>query len=209
MGLFDIFKSKKKAEKTEATALTAENNEKNAKSNGGELSVFLEQLPATYGLDETALVEIKDTHILERIGSLTPSATCAGSSIGNMVKNLSPKDETLYRVVLKKGGTLVNSKSTPGAKRAITMGKNGIQEHAELFAVNPKTNKTLTIANTSAAVMSLASVVVGQYYMQQVDNQLNAINNSISKIADFLDIQYKQAEVNRQIVNLLRLWLIN
>ena len=191
MGLFDIFKSKKKVEENSIAASVKEVSLKKAKRGSDSLSVLLEELPATYGLNEDALVEIKDTRVVERIGSLTPAASNVGYSIKNTVKDLSSKDETLYRVILKKGGTLVDSKGTPGAKRAMTMAKNGIQENAELIPLNQKINKSLSLASTGAAVMSLASMVVGQYYMHQVDTQLNAISASISKVTDFLDVQYK------------------
>ena len=72
-----------------------------------------------------------------------------------------------------------------GIKRAFTQGENGqIKEHATLEAANKGVNAT-------AAVMGLASMVVGQYYMSQVDTQLKAIKDSLSSISEFLDIQYQ------------------
>lgn len=47
------------------------------------------------------------------------------------------------------------------------------------------------VANAGAAVMGVVSMVVGQYYMHQVDSQLGLISDHISRIVDFLDIQYK------------------
>ena len=128
MGLFDIFKKKEK--KTEMasqqqTIAVAEEDK--------QLSVVLESLPAVYNVDKSRLIEIKDSSVLARIDALIPSAGAAGVSIGNIA---GQSRETLYKVVLKNGGKLVDSKTMEGAKRAMVMGKNGIAEkrsfHREL-----------------------------------------------------------------------------
>ncbi|MBP3199684.1 MAG: hypothetical protein J6N21_22180, partial [Butyrivibrio sp.] len=45
--------------------------------------------------------------------------------------------------------------------------------------------------NVANAAMGAASLVVGQYYMQQINAELSAINDGISKIQDFLQDNYK------------------
>lgn len=40
--------------------------------------------------------------------------------------------------------------------------------------------------------MNVASMVVGQYYMTQINNQLGSINASIDRIADFQETEYKR-----------------
>ena len=120
MGLFDIFKKKEK--KTEMasqqqTIAVAEEDK--------QLSVVLESLPAVYNVDKSRLIEITDSSVLARIDALIPSAGAAGVSIGNIA---GQSRETLYKVGLKNGGKLVDSKTMEGAKRAMVMGKNGIAE---------------------------------------------------------------------------------
>ena len=181
MGLFDIFKKKEK--KTEMvsqqqTIAVAEEDK--------QLSVVLESLPAVYNVDKSRLIEIKDSSVLARIDALIPSAGAAGVSIGNIA---GQSRETLYKVVLKNGGKLVDSKTMEGAKRAMVMGKNGIAENANLLAVEP--DKAGMIANAGACVFSVASMVVGQYYMQQIDSKLSVIAENIDKIIENLEIQYK------------------
>jgi len=197
VGIFDIFKKKKKTEeevvettevvvKTETDALTV-----TEPTNTG-LAVLLEQLPTTYALDENGLVEITDSHVLARIDSLVPSLGTTGASIGNVVRNVQAgQGETLYRVVLQKGGELVDSRGMAGAKRAMALGPNGIRENANLIEVPQGLDKGAVVANSGAAVMGVASMVVGQYYMAQVDGQLSLINDSLSRVIDFLDVQYK------------------
>lgn len=112
-------------------------------------------------VDKSRLIEITDSSVLSRIDALIPLTGAAGVSIGNIARQ---SKETLYKVVLKNGGKLVDSKTMEGAKRAMVMGKNGIAENANLLAVEP--DKTGMIANAGACVFSVASMVVGQYYMQ-------------------------------------------
>lgn len=181
MGLFDIFKKKEK--KTEMasqqqTIAVAEEDK--------QLSVVLESLPVVYNVDKSRLIEIKDSSVLARIDALIPSAGAAGVSIGNIA---GQSRETLYKVVLKNGGKLVDSKTMEGAKRAMVMGKNGIAENANLLAVEP--DKAGMIANAGTCVFSVASMVVGQYYMQQIDSKLSVIAENIDKIIENLEIQYK------------------
>ena len=193
MGFFDIFKRKKKQEKTtEIVPVVEENTPTIVESQETGLAVLLEQLPTTYGLDETSLIEITDTRVLARIDGLVPSVGSTGVSVGNVIKNLNGQQgETLYRVVLQKGGQLADSNNIPGAKRAFTMVGNHISEHGDLIAVDQVVDKGAVVANAGAAVMGVASMVVGQYYMHQVDSQLGLISDHISRIVDFLDIQYK------------------
>ena len=45
--------------------------------------------------------------------------------------------------------------------------------------------------NVANATMGVASMVVGQYYMTQINDQLEGINDGIVKIADFQNNEYK------------------
>ncbi len=193
MVFLDIFKRKKKQEdKIEFVSVVEETEPTVVECQETGLAVLLEQLPTTYGLDENSLVEITDSRILAKIDSLVPSASATGISVGKAIKSLNGQQgETLYRVVLQKGGELVDSNNIRGAKRAFTMVGNHISEHADLIAVDEVVDKGAVVANAGAAVMGVVSMVVGQYYIHQVDSQLGLISDHISRIVDFLDIQYK------------------
>lgn len=210
MGLLDLFKKKKKQENTEIAVIESEpkNSEVSVVSNDNhELAVLIEQLPTTYSIDENSLIEITDSHVLARIDGLVPSLGTTGASIGNVVKSIqAAQGETLYRVVLQKGGELVDSRGMMGAKRAMALGSNGIRENANLIEVPQGLDKGAVVANAGAAVMGVASMVVGQYYMAQVDNQLSLISDSLSRVIDFLDVQYKSevASLMESVYNISR-----
>ena len=69
-------------------------------------------------------------------------------------------------------------------------GADGIQGHANLVAVEAQKG-TAFAANTAAAAMGVASMVVGQYYMTQINAELGQISDGISKIVDFQDNEYR------------------
>lgn len=210
MGLLNLFKKKKKQENTEVAVIESEpkNSEVSVVSNDNhELAVLIEQLPTTYSIDENSLIEITDSHVLARIDGLVPSLGTTGASIGNVVKSVqAAQGETLYRVVLQKGGELVDSRGMMGAKRAMALGPNGIRENANLIEVPQGLDKGAVVANAGVAVMGVASMVVGQYYMAQVDNQLSLISDSLSRVIDFLDVQYKSevASLMESVYNISR-----
>ena len=210
MGLFDLFKNKKKQKNTEAAIVKRDSDNNDAQivptENHG-LAILLEQLPTTYSIDENSLMEITDSHVLAKISGLVPSLSTTGLSIGNAIKSVqSAQGEPLYKVVLKNGGELVDSCSMVGAKRAMTLGPNGIRENANLIEVPQDLNKGSALANTGAAAMGVISMVVGQYYMVQVDNQLSLINDSLSRVTNFLDVQYKSevASLMESVYNISR-----
>ncbi|MBQ2712673.1 MAG: hypothetical protein IJF71_04775 [Clostridia bacterium] len=185
MGFFDLFK-RKKCIKVDAS-ITDESFAMQQTPEDGA-SILLEQLPITYGLDKAKLLEVTDSGVLARIDSLIPTVGSMGASVGNIVHCIkNQQDGTIYRVILKKGGQLVDSKTMPGAKRAFSIGEKGIKENANLIEVDTKGG---VIANAAVGVMALASMVVGQYYMHQVSTQLTDISNCISRITEFLDAQY-------------------
>lgn len=182
MGIFDIFKKRKQNKEigdTSTQSLAINDADKG-------LEVVLESLPTTFDETQGHLVKITEPSVLARIDAVIPAASVAGTSVAKAVGSTG---ETLYKVVLKNGGQLVDSRTVAGAKRAIIMGKNGIAEHANLLEVNP--SELGKVANVGATVFSVASIIVGQYYMQQIDSKIGAISDELKGIASTLDIQYR------------------
>lgn len=183
MGLFNLFKKKRE----KALPIVAENKMENFSSECDKgLSVLMETLPSVREIDRDKLIEITDPTILARVDSLVPTIGMTGINIGNAVKQSS---ETLYKVVLTGGGQLVDSRAIAGAKRAITMGKDGIAEHANLFEVKP--DSLGKVLNVGTSALNVASMIVGQYYMQQVDTKIAAISICVKEISETLEIEYK------------------
>ncbi len=198
MGLFNIFKKKKK------TAESIENSQSltlNAISTpDSALAVVMEEITAVQ-IRETQLVEITDKNVLSRIDAIVPSIGSSLAAATNIAENVAAKAEPLYRVILKNGGELVDSRTMKGAKRAMTIGSDGIRENANLVQVAPNgLSKANNVAAIGANAMNVASMVVGQYYMQQVDEKIKQLQAGVEAIADFLEIQYKS-----QVVALLEL----
>ena len=182
MSIFDKFKRQKqnkKDDKANTQALVV-----NDADSG--LEVVLESLPTTFDVAQGHLVEITEPSVLARIDAIVPAAGVIG---GNIAKSVSKAGETLYKVILKNGGQLADSQAMAGAKRAITIGKNGIVEHANLLEVKP--SELGKVANVGASIFSVASIIVGQYYMKQIDTKICAISDELKGIASSLDIQYR------------------
>lgn len=180
MGIFNIFNKKKKQQDVDEVVQTMESSNLSIDESKDENGIILlEQLSSANELDENQLIEIKDSSVLARLNNLIPNVVTLGATVGNVV-------QPLYKVTLKKGGKLAHAKGyKKSIKRAFTQRENGqIKEHATLEAANKGVNAT-------AAIMGIASMVVGQYYMSQVDTQLKAIKDSLSSISEFLDIQYQ------------------
>lgn len=94
----------------------------------------------------------------------------------------------MYRAIIPVGAKLTDSKAMEGAVRGIYHGADGIKGHANLVAVE----KTGTVvANTAAAAMGVATMVVGQYYMTQINAELSKISDGLDKISSFQDNEYK------------------
>lgn len=183
MGIFDIFK--KRNQNKEIGDASTQSLAINDADKG--LEVVLESLPTTFDETQGHLVEITEPSVLARIDAIVPAASVAGVNIAQAVGHTGEK---LYKVVFKNGGgQLVDSRTVAGAKRAMTMGKNGIAEHANLFEATP--SKLDKVANVGTTVFSVASIIVGQYYMQQIDTKICGISDELKGIASTLDIQYR------------------
>ncbi len=190
MGFFDLFKKKKKRQQSEKSSGLVELADTSMISPNDKLLVVIEELTALQ-VNEASLVEITDKNIVAKIDELIPAVANTSASAINAVKDAANNSEPLYRVVLQNGGDLVNSKNMEGAKRAWAI-VDGQRENANLVRVQPNgLDKAGDVASIGANVMSVASMIVGQYYMQQVDKRIAALQAGVSAIMDFLDIQYK------------------
>lgn len=156
-----------------------------------ELVIQMELLPAEAIEDESKLVEITDSKVLAHVNNLVPGLAQAGNAVNNAAQAVrAANGEVLYRAVIPAGAKLANSKAMEGAVRGIYHGTDGIKGHANLVAVKAQKG-TAVVANTAAAAMGVASMVVGQYYMTQINAELGAISDGISKIQDFQDNEYR------------------
>ena len=155
-----------------------------------ELVIQMEMLPAEAISDESRLVEINDSKVLARVNNLVPGLAQAGVAGSNAVQAAKAGNEVLYRAIIPAGAKLTNSRAMGGAVRGFYRGADGIQGHANLVAVQAQKG-TAVAASTAAAAMGVASMVVGQYYMTQINAELGEISDDISKISDFQDNEFR------------------
>ena len=165
---------------------------------------FEEVLPLTDD-EERRLVKIEDGSLLAVIDQTIPVAiqrsayADAASKVGKAVEThnkAAESAEPLYRAIIPKGTTLDNSRAMEGAKRGIYHGEKGIQGHANLVPadqkqIDPSLGKEVVAANVAGSIMNVASLVVGQYYMSQINGRLDSVEKSIGKVVEFQDVEYR------------------
>lgn len=156
-----------------------------AEDSTSDLQVQFNILPEIKEIDESRLVEITDSKLLGHVNNLLPETFKAATTVGNAVQSST---KTLYEAILPAGKQLAKSKNTEGAFRGFTMGKKGIDGSAEFLPVNNASN---VAANVASSAMGVGSMVVGQYYMTQINNELESISSDISQIMDFQNNEYK------------------
>lgn len=182
--------SKDESENTAVVVSKSSNGELQTSEVANELVIHLELLPAEAIPDETKLVEITDSKVLAHVNNLVPGLAQAGNAVNNATQAAKANGEVLYRAIIPAGAKLTDSKAMEGAVRGIYHGADGIKGHANLVAVEAQ-KSTAVVANTAAAAMGVASMVVGQYYMTQINAELGVISDGISQIQDFQDNEYR------------------
>ena len=171
------------------------------KKASNELVIEIEMLPVEAIKDESNLVEITDDKVLARISNLIPGLVQAGNAINNsMLASQAVKSGVLYKAIIPAGTKLANSQAIEGAVRGFYSGANGIQGHANFIAVESQRGTSI-MTNTVIAAMGVASIIVGQYYMTQINTELKIISNGISQIQNFLVNEY-QSKLSYLIVSI-------
>ena len=161
-----------------------------------ELIIPVTVLSADELPSDAQLVEITDSSLLARIDQLIPGLVQAGNTTNNAVQaarlaNQLDSFEAIIPAGLPDGVKHMPSKDMPGAILGPIVDDNGkIIGQTRWRSVEIENAPSVT-ANVTATAMSVASMVVGQYYMSQIDAQLTQIKRDISKIADFQDTEYR------------------
>lgn len=158
-------------------------------------NIEVEVLPQTYEFEENKLLEVTDKQVLSRISMMIPGLIGSGNAAANLSSVLQHSGETLYRAVLPSGAKLANSSSMSGASRGIYHGANGISGHANFVPVD-SSKSTTVLTNSVAGLMSIASVVVGQYYMSQINDQLDGIQSNLDKLLTLEQNKYRSKIVS-------------
>ena len=157
-----------------------------------DLVIKIETLPIEAIKDENDLIEITDNKVLAWVNNLIPGLIQTGNTANNLILAAqATKNEVLYRAIIPAGTKLANSNTMNGAVRGFINGSKGIQEHANFVAVEVNNGAIPITPNSLVAAMSVASIIVGQYYMTQINSELKIISNGISQLQNFQNNEYR------------------
>ena len=154
-----------------------------------EFVIKLEALPEERSLDENKLVEIKGSKILAHVNNLVPELAKVRNAAHNAAQAAQKNGEILYKIDIPMS-ELVKSKEKAGAFRAFSRGADRIQKNANLIPQEMQKG-TEIVSNAASAAMGVASMVVGQYYMDQINSKLELIEDGINKISNFQNNEYR------------------
>lgn len=194
--MFFKFRSKNSTveESSGSLSIVGKSKKELATTGSYEMSVQFENLLALTEKEETRLVEVKDKNLLARIDSAVPGTLQAVANAG-AVKEYSEAVKNagqLYQAVIPKGAILDKSRAMDGAVRgSFRDAPNSIKGQANWLAVDNNAGSTLAKINVANVAMGAAAMVVGQYYMTQINDQLEDITAGIEKIADFQEKEFK------------------
>lgn len=119
-----------------------------------------------------------------------PELVRVAKNTGDAIQKAQNHGEVVYQAIIPAGEKLIKVRGKTDKYRGLIKGEKGIKEHVQL---SKKTvDNTAKIAeNALSSAMNVASMVVGQYYMSEINTQLELINDNISKISDFQDAEYR------------------
>lgn len=156
------------------------------------LAIKLEALSALTNEEEKRLIEIHDEKLLARVDSVIPGVFQAIANAGAVhhYNQAVQSAGQLYRAIIPKSAVLTQSRSMDGAVRGFFRGAKNIRGHANLIPVDGNSGSSLAAMSTVNAAMGVASMVVGQYYMTQINNKLDSISEDIKQMAGFQNNEY-------------------
>lgn len=155
-----------------------------------EIIVKIEELPELKDDEILNLVEVTDKTVISRFTSVVPGAAQAIVNTATAIQGTQLANSGIYQAILPSGAKLINSKEMDGAVRGFFKAGNEIKGHANFLSVDGAVDKIAEI-NVANAAMGVASLVVGQYYMKQINDGLESINGSLSKLEAFQEAEYK------------------
>ena len=181
--MFGWFKKKKEKEE-QADLVPVENT---------DLVIRFDSLPSTVVVDEKQLVPITDKRLIARVSEIAPNflqianTSKAVADAGEAVKGMGE----LYRAIIPNGAKLMDSKVLQGAKRGGFIDVNNNLGQANLVKVDVDGALQKVASNQVAtSAFNVASMVVGQYYMTQINGELDAISDNVSRISNFQNNEY-------------------
>ena len=176
------------SKKEAPNSLVISSNETNIDLETG-IAISLELLPANEKIEENSLFEITDNSLIARLSELIPGVT---NTVAKAMNDNAIRNGEIYRAIIPAGEKLVKSRSLEGAFRGITRDVNKINHQANLLKVDPSNlSKMANVSSSVANTMNVSSLVVGQYYMSEINTKLEKMSANVYKISDFQDREFK------------------
>lgn len=123
--------------------------------------------------------------LLSTISQTLPAASSVTSALASEIAEKAGSGA--YQVIMQSGQSLMHSKNGENLYRGITQaaGHRGIAGSADLKPINSTASELAAKTGAVAGVMAVASMVVGQYYMTEINGKLESISESIDDIKNF------------------------
>ncbi len=180
--------------KPEHTVVPSENNTTSLAASNASSLVGFSAVGAISPIEEKKLVEIKGKQLLDRIDGVIPGTMQAvvNSAVVANYSHSALATGQVYQAIVPAGEKLSKSLDIEGAVRGFTQNKEGkISNVANFVDVDKTPAQNLAAANAVNAVMGVASMVVGQYYMTQINNQLDKVSDQLKNIETFQKSELK------------------
>lgn len=208
-----IFQNKKKkdASTSNIVKVEEENNYLFPVQLDTDLFMTVNELSVVEQPTENKLVEIKDSKLIARINEAFPhigQLTLNSHYLKNNVQMAQQINDfnnqhggKLYEAIIPANTKLFYSKSMQGAVRGGYLDINKQTKQANFMPVDTlNASDVNAVANLTASAMNIASMVVGQYYMAQIDDKLGNIQDDISDIKSFLDDE-RISKIQQLVIN--------
>jgi hypothetical protein len=172
-------------------------NSEISESNSNFLSLMpkFEILPEDVSVEQDKVHEISDKIVINRLNKLVPQIVngykqFADKKVVEHIKQI--ENNNVFQVIIPEGAKLYKSKDLAGAFRGGYSVNGQLAGQANLVPIKNEDAKDLSLmADTTATVMNVASMVVGQYYMSEINDKMGKMLGSLDKIADFQQMEFK------------------
>lgn len=181
MAIKDLFRKK-----ADAHALS-QNSSDNA-------MITVTRLPSNYHADPAKMIAITDHRIIARITDAIPDLAQAGLQAQTAARY---GGKALFEAILPPGADL---KPHLKAGKDMFYGAGKAADGKDIFPDFHKLGPVNSATQIAAAAMNVASIVVGQYYMSQIDGELKAIKGTMQQLLNFQMDEYRsniQALINQ------------
>lgn len=164
-------------------------------SNFLSLMPKFEILPEDVSVEQDKVHEISDKIVINRLNKLVPQIVNGYKQFADkkVVEHIKEIENTkLYQIIIPEGAKLYKSKDLAGAFRGGYSVNGQLAGQANLVPVTIGNARDLSsMADTTATVMNIASLVVGQYYMSEINDKMEKMLGNLDKIADFQQMEFK------------------